>query len=283
MGGGGRPRGIRTRTPGAIGLKSRSPLEKASEHYRKALSLDRGHWVVCARIYFRTNGFQLRSDDRGALHRAIQGMRTLAVNGCDVKVRCEGFADVRGEGGANETLSRKRLAQVEHMLTSRLRHLKKRCKFFKGTPHGERRSHDSPLLWVNDRRVDVLARAETEAEREARGNPWTKTRAEIFRRHSPLYHHWRKAGLDYLIDEYEKHDQDNYPVKIKLKDLGKVYELCMIITAESDRGYLEQWAKSGNRAEVITDWYCVEYRKAYQEAYDIYRKSPAYGSLSPKR
>jgi hypothetical protein len=129
--------------------------------------------------------------------------------------------------------------------------------------------------------VDVVARVETDAEREARNNPWAKARGDIFRRHSPKYHLWRKAGLDYLIDMYEKHDQESYPVTIKKADLEKVYELSLAITDPSDRGYLVQWAKSGDRVEVITDWYCIEYRKAYDEAYDRYRKSGKFGSLSP--
>jgi len=281
MGGGGRPPGTRARPPGAVGLRPGSLLEKSSQHYPKALSLDKGSFVICAQIYFRTNGSELRSDDRGALHRVVGEIRTLVVNGCGVDVRCQGHADVRGETDPNKALSARRLAQVEHMLESRLRHLKL-CKIHPGLPHGEARSHDSPLLWAHDRRVDVLAKAETDAEREARKNPWVKTRAEIFRRYSPLYHHWAKAGLDYLVDMYEQHDQEDYPVTIKPGDLEKVYDLSLMITDPSDRGFLIQWAKSGDRSEVITDWYCVEYRKAYNEAYDRYRKSPEYGSLSPK-
>jgi hypothetical protein len=224
-------------------------LEKTSQHYPDVLTLNTTTFGVCARIYFRTNGYELRTDDRGALYRALFQMRGFLVRGCGIEVKCRAYADVRGDTNPNDDLSAK--------------------------------SHDSPALWAHDRRVDVLARVETEAEREGRKNPWVKTRAEIFRRYSPIYHLWPK-DLDYLIDEYEKNDQEAYPVRLKGDEVEKVYNLSLKITDPSEQGLLINWAKSGNRADVITDWYCVEYRKAYNEAYDIYRKSPEYGSLSPK-
>ena len=195
-------------------------------------------------------------------------------------MKCKAYADVRGETKLNDDLSAKRLVRVEGMLRTGLRHLKW-WKIHRGEAFGERRSHDSPGLWANDRRVDVLARVETEAEREGKKNPWAKTRAEIFRRHSPKYHLWPK-DLDYLIDQFEKNDQEDYPVKIKSGDIEKVFKLSLALTDKSEQGLLINWAKSGNRAEVVTDWYCVEYRKAYHVAYDRYRKSSDYGSLSPK-
>jgi hypothetical protein len=255
-------------------------LEKTSQHYPDVLTLNTTTFGVCARIYFRTNGYELRTDDRGALYRALFQMRGFLVRGCGIEVKCRAYADVRGDTNPNDDLSAKRLVRVEGMLRTGLRHLKW-CKIDRGEAHGERRSHDSPALWAHDRRVDVLARVETEAEREGRKNPWVKTRAEIFRRYSPIYHLWPK-DLDYLIDEYEQNDQEAYPVRVKGDDVEKVYDLSLKITDRSEQGLLINWAKSGSRAEVISDWYCVEYRKAYNIAYDRYRRSTEYGSLSPK-
>jgi hypothetical protein len=255
-------------------------LEKQSWHNPHISYLDQPRFVLCTKIYFRTGGFELRRDDRAALYKTARTMRRLMVNGCTLELACRGHADVRADPQLNENLSAKRVARVEAALRALLGHLRM-WKMRKGAALGETLARNSPALWAEDRRVDVWVRVMSEAEREARDNPWVKTRVEIFRRYSPVYHHWAKLGLDYLIEMYEQHDQEDYPVTIKQEDVEKVYDLIVVAGDQLERGLLEQWAKPPNRVEVITDFYCVEYRRAYAEAYRRYQASPEYGSLSP--
>jgi outer membrane protein OmpA-like peptidoglycan-associated protein len=281
MGGGGRPPGTRSRQPGALGIKPGSMLEQESRHEEHIFYLDERRFVLCTKIYFRTGDSDLRHDDRAALYKTAKTMRRLMVNGCTLELACRGHADVRADPKFNEDLSAKRVARVEAALRALLGHLKM-WKMRKAAALGEAYARNSPALWAEDRRVDVWVRVEGEAEREARTNPWVKTRTEIFRRYSPVYHHWAKSGLDYLIEMYEQHDQESYPVTVRPGDMEKVYNLILVAGDPSERGLLRAWAKPPNRAEVITDFYCVEYRRAYAEALRRYEASPEYGSLSPK-
>jgi hypothetical protein len=122
---------------------------------------------------------------------------------------------------------------------------------------------------------------EAEDQRAKRQNPWIKARADIFRRHSPVYTFWVKYGLDYLIDQYEVHDQESYPVKIKPSDFNSVLDVCLALARDEDVAYLAQIGTQPGSEDVISDMYCVEYRRAYNEAYSLYQASPHYGSLSP--
>lgn len=280
--GGGRVRRGSSRQPGALGLKPGALAEKPSWHGKGISYLTQDKPIVCTKIYFRTGKWDLGPDDRKALIDTAKTMRTLVVNGNKLELRCRGYADVRHDADFNKRLSAKRIFAVEHGLNALLGHLKM-WSLLPGIPTGETYSHNSPALWAEDRRVDVLVRVETEAEREARNNPWVKTRSDIFRLYSPIYHYWVDYGLDYLIDQYEQHDQEDYPVEVRPGDFENVYQLSLKVADPADRGFLVEGAKYSDREAVITDFYCVEYRKAYDEALRRYEASPEAGSLSPKR
>lgn len=267
---------------GVTGTILGNQSKKPSWHQDKFLNLnqERGKRYLCAKIYFATGEWNLGPAERKVIYDTAASLRCCLVHGHEVEVQCVGRADVRDDAEKNEELSKKRTFAVESLLKHKLRHLKG-WSLLSGIGLGERFSASAKSMWDEDRRVEVFVRLIPGFDVEARNNPWTKTRAEIFRRYYPRYALWPERGLEYLVVQYEEHDQSNYPVKIGSPDFDKVLDLVIKIARPEDQKLISTWAQGEDRKAVIADAYCVEYRRAYAEAFSRYQGSKEYGSLDP--
>ena len=270
--------------PGITGGPHQGEIEKSSWHQKELVTLDTKSFVHCTSVYFKTGNWLLGPDDRRALAETARTLRTFLVHGTQVEVRCSGRADVRADQASNEALSQRRLFIVEEFLKNRLNHLKG-WTMLEGSALGERYSSSSESMWAEDRRVELQVRVIPEAAREQEENPWVKTRIRIFELYYPRYKLWPDRRLEYLVRQYEENDQDDYPVTIADADFERVLDLVHQIAEPDDWRKISVWAATASspreRRNVISDIYCVEYRRAYRQAYDLYRNSKEYGKLSP--
>jgi outer membrane protein OmpA-like peptidoglycan-associated protein len=262
------------------GVAHGSQAKKPSWHRGDLLSLDNDKRALCSQIYFDTGKANLDPNDHGALINTVRSIRTHLIHANQVELQCHGYADVRGGSVENEALSERRVSAVSSFLAAGLQHLKG-WTVLKGRHFGEKYSRDSAALWEEDRRVDVFARIIPRFRIDAAENPWIKTRTKIFELYYPRYKLWPERGLGYLVEQYEAADQTEYPIKIKPTDFEKVLDLVRQIATPEDWRLISVWATGYYKNDVISDEYCVEYRRAYDEAYGRYRKSKEYGSLNP--
>jgi len=230
--------------------------------------------VYAARIYFSTSEIALGPDDRKVLHDFAITLEGWLLHGAIVEVRCEGYADMRGEVNPNEELSLRRAESVARFL----------MMLFKGAPgvkfipvrgRGTTGSSDSRIL-AESRRVDVYVHFQSPWEVEHKNNPYNRYRANIFKMWYPHYLLWAERGLDYLVDQYEQDDS----VEIKQADYSKVMDLMSKLAAlpkpevaASDLHKLEITISAGSpgkNQEAITNFYEVEYRNAYEKALSIF-------------
>jgi hypothetical protein len=223
--------------------------------------------VHAARIYFATDERALTSDDRKVLIDLARELRPCLFDGGRVWIRCEGRADPRYDEGYNQRLSEQRAAGV----LSGLRFLldtHPNCSF---QSHGLGVTGASPLanLWAEDRRVDVFVRLKTPKQIENEQNPYPGYWANIFKNYYPRYSLWVERGLEHLVDEIERDDR----VTIRREEAPKVLDLLGKIASPSDyQAAVVQSEGSGGTA-VVAEYYEPCYRRAWQEAFERYRKA----------
>ncbi len=230
--------------------------------------LDLGDRVVLgARIFFRTRESALDGEDRMALTGLADALRLILQRGHEVQLVCRGYADIRPSAPSNYQLSLFREQSVTVFLKQCLAGLPNVT--FSGQDLGDTYASSDSQRWSEDRRVDVFVKVTPSF---ARGDPtWAKRRADIFKKYYPRYSMWKERGLEYLVDQYELHDQEAVPVQIKPSDYDKVLELVLLLASSDDAGNIRQWAQGSRRNREIADAYCVEYRKAYDVAYQRYQ------------
>jgi hypothetical protein len=227
--------------------------------------------VLAARIYFGTDEWRLGSDDRAALVRLADQLRPWLRERGTVAVRCEGHADARADVGHNERLSRLRAEQASKALEELLA-LHPGLTMMPEVAWGESRSGAFAKIYDEDRRVDVFVRVTPRWEIDARTNPAVGTRVSIFRKFSPVYHLWKERALEYLVEEYERNDQDEVSMRVRPADRAKVLDLTLALAKlrrDPERGRLGLLRGDSE----IGSAYEVEYRNAYRDAYARYEEA----------
>jgi hypothetical protein len=223
--------------------------------------------VHAARIYFATDEHVLTSDDRKVVIDLARELRPWLFDGGRVWIRCEGRADPRHDEGHNQRLSAQRAASV----VSGLRFLldtHRNCSF---QSCGQGETGASPLadLWAEDRRVDVFVKLKTPTQIAVEQNPYPGYWANIFKNYYPRYSLWVERGLEHLVDEIERDDR----VTIRREEAPKVLDLLGKIASPSDyQAAVVQSEGSGGTA-VVAEYYEPCYRRAWQEAFERYRKA----------
>ena len=259
------------RQPGPVGVPGTRKPQKVSWCTQGIGFGDLSGEVLAAKVYFGTDEWRLASDDRAALFRLAELLRPWLRERGTAVVRCEGRADVRADVSHNENLSLLRARQVKKALESLLA-VHPGFTLLPEVALGESRSSSFAPLHEEDRRVDVLVRVVPRWEIDARTNPAVRTRISIFRKFSPVYHLWKERGLEYLVEEYELHDQESFSVRVKTADKAKVLELTQELgklRRDPERGRLGLLKGEGE----IGSAYEAEYRNAYRDAYARYEEA----------
>jgi hypothetical protein len=223
--------------------------------------------VLGARIFFRTRESTLDREDRMALTGLADALRLILKRGHEVQLICRGYADIRPSASSNYQLSVFREQSVTVFLKQCLAGLQNFTFSERGL--GDIYASSDSMRWSQDRRVDVFVKViPSFAHRDP---TWAKRRADIFKKYSPRYSMWKERGLEYLVDQYELHDQEAVSVQIKPSDYDKVLELVLLLADPDDGVKIKQWAQGPRRNKEITEAYSVEYRKAYDVAYQRFQ------------
>lgn len=176
----------------------------------------------------------------------------------------------------NNPLSQKRARNVATFLTA----------MFKGTPGvtfisfdglGEEGSGPDAASWPHDRRVDVDVIFEAPWVIEARENPYTVYRSNIFKNYYPFFYLWRELHLEYLVDQYEERDT----VTFRPADEGKLRDLIQALTVVDPATFGSVDIKAVDNAlgppvrhDALVTAYEVIHRRAWNyTAYPKYQKA----------
>jgi hypothetical protein len=243
-----------------------------------------GQEVQATQVFFATDQASLTLDDDLALRDLVKSLTpVLLKHGIDISLRCEGWADPRQSLSYNLALSNQRCDTVIAFLRRELQGaVRSATSGISGAGHGERATSVQLERYAEERRVDVFVKVTRKpiaapqartAARKSRGpTPWSQRRVHLFKTYSPDYQRWSRLGLDHLISEYEQNEEDGEPVPmIRPEDIPKVMALIEQVASPEDVARIKQWARSRPAAKVLADAFCVEYRRAYDDAY---RRSP---------
>jgi outer membrane protein OmpA-like peptidoglycan-associated protein len=137
--------------PGTRGAKSDPKMQKSSSYLGWPPAGSTRSTV--AQVFFAFDDFQLDSGDMRALDKVAGLIQVLTGLGDEVRVCCEGYADVRGKESYNTGLSERRADAVRKYLVTQLPAM---VSLMSVQPFGEAQSHLSPADWARDRRVDVV-------------------------------------------------------------------------------------------------------------------------------
>lgn len=249
-------------TSGIVPQGGRGPQLPSKFWFHRWLDLG-DRFVLGARIFFRTRESALDREDQTALAGLADALRPILQHGHDVQLTCRGYADIRPSSPSNYQLSLFRERSVTTFLKQCLAGFQNLSFSEEGL--GDIYATSDSLRWSQDRRVDVFVKVTPSFTKG--GSAWAKRRAEIFKRYYPRYHLWKERGLDYLIDQYELHEA----VEIKPSDYDRVLDLVFLLADPGDAGKIRQAAQGARREREITEAYSVEYRRAYDVAYQKFQ------------
>ncbi len=261
----------RARGPTGVGPDLKQGISW-TELYRW-LPNDLGEKLV-AQIFFLVDDDLLDQKDGEKLDEVAASLVPMVEQGHKVGVRCIGRADVSYKPDYNLDLAKRRAKEVAEHIKTAMGLAPPTTLHHTGT--GEAHSRSEKRYWLEDRRVDVIAHVEPQYtyKFDYYCNNKNEFRPYIFRTYYPRYWLWRSRRLDYLIDQFE---DENRPggsgsVTIRKGDYGKALQIVEMLADYGDWKNIQEWMKKGSRVAHITTAYEVEYRRAYQIAYERAQK-----------
>ena len=240
---------------------------------RAPIDYNWGKYFNYASVYFANNRWELDSQDKAELSTIRDTFRRQLDAYYWIFLDTRGSASSSGSDKYNMNLSMKRSNEVLNFFKDKLNHYN---RFICGrTFIGEEFARPERRFHNIDRKVIVRVKVIQGRDPTSPFQGYERayiSRVKIFRRFSPHYNLWKKRGLDYLIEEweklYEESKEDN--LYIRDKDINKVIDLLTKRFPPDIKNHFLIDLKNGGRTKVVSRYYHLLYRHDYMGAYNIY-------------
>lgn len=256
-----------------MGKKLKKKSDEMQSWSRSPLDLNWGKYFNCACVFFANNKWELDGLDKKELSTLRSQFKKLLENHFWIYLDTIGSTSSPGRNKYNMDLSMKRSDEVLNFFKSTLGSER---RFICGRVfHGEKYAKPQRRFHSVDRKVIVRVKIVMGRDPNSSYQEYERafiSRIKIFKRFSPHYQKWKKRGLDYLIEQWEKLNETGLEDKlqIKEKDLDKVIELLLERFPADIKNHFEVDLKNGNRMHVVNEYYHLLYRHDYIVAYNRY-------------